>query len=92
MPYHLQGKASSTMFAKHYLHCPSVQTIHAQPKTRYMAATSLWTSRKNLKTNLLQVDCQNLLSTVLLQVAFTSCNKSANERCNKSTCNTLFAT
>ena len=33
-----------------------------------------------LSTDLLQVDCQNLLSTGLLQVVSTSCNKSANEK------------
>ena len=30
--------------------------------------------------NLLQVDCQNLLSTGLLQVVLTSCNKFANDK------------
>ena len=32
-----------------------------------------------LSTDLLQVDCPNLLSTVLLQVVSTSCNKFAND-------------
>ena len=31
-------------------------------------------------TDLLQVDCQNLLSTGLLQVVSTSCNKSVNDK------------
>ena len=30
--------------------------------------------------DLLQVDCQNLLSTAFLQVVSTSCNKSANDK------------
>ena len=33
-----------------------------------------------LMTRLLQVDCKNLLSTDLLQVVSTSCNKSANDK------------
>ena len=33
-----------------------------------------------LSTNFLQVDCQNLLSTGLLQVNSTSCNKFANDK------------
>ena len=33
-----------------------------------------------LSIDLLQVDCQNLFSTGLLQVVSTSCNKSANEK------------
>ena len=33
-----------------------------------------------LSTDLMQVDCQNLLSTSLLQVVSTSCNKSANDK------------
>ena len=33
-----------------------------------------------LTTSLLQVDCQNLLSTGLLQVVSTRCNKSANDK------------
>ena len=33
--------------------------------------------------DLLQDDCQNLLSTGLLQVVSTSCNKSAKTSCNK---------
>ena len=33
-----------------------------------------------LSTDLLQVDCQNLLPTGLLQVVSTSCNKSANDK------------
>ena len=35
--------------------------------------------RSKLSTDLLQVDCQNLLSTGLLQVVSTSCNQSAND-------------
>ena len=31
-------------------------------------------------TDLLQVDCQNFLSTGLLQVVSTSCNKSGNDK------------
>ena len=33
-----------------------------------------------LSTDLLQVDCQNLLSISLLQVVSTSCNKSTNDK------------
>ena len=33
-----------------------------------------------LTASLLQVDCQNLLSTGLLQVVSKSCNKSANDK------------
>ena len=36
-----------------------------------------------LSTDLLQVDCQNLLFTGLLQVVSTSCNKSANDKLQK---------
>ena len=35
--------------------------------------------RSKLSTDLLQVDCQNLLSTGLLQVVSTSCNQSTND-------------
>ena len=41
-----------------------------------VTACSRYASR-NLLTDLLQVDCQNLLSTGLLQVLSTSCDKSA---------------
>ena len=34
---------------------------------------------KTLSTNLLQVDCQNFLSSGLLQVVSTSCNMSVND-------------
>ena len=35
---------------------------------------------KSVATDVLQVDCQDLLSTGLLQVASTSCNKSATDK------------
>ena len=50
-----------------------------------MACDSLlMTSCGKLLTCLFQVHCQNLLFTALLQVVLTSCNKSANNRFNKS--------
>ena len=36
----------------------------------------LTTTCSKLSTDMMQVDCQNLLSTGLLQIALTSCNKS----------------
>ena len=53
-----------------------------------MACDSLIVDDKTvakLSTDLLQVDCQNLLSTGLLQVVSTSCNKSANDKLQKVT-------
>ena len=44
-----------------------------------------------LSTDLLQVDCQNLLSTGLLQVVSASCNKSANDKLQKPDFNGLVA-
>ena len=37
-----------------------------------------------LSTDLFQVDCESLLSTGLLQVVSTSCNKSANDKLQKT--------
>ena len=39
-----------------------------------------WQLNSKLSTDLLQSDCQILLSTGLLRVVWTSCNKSANDR------------
>ena len=57
-----------------------------------MACDSLLTTSL-LQVLLLQVDSQNVLSTSLLQVVSTCCNKSANDKCcNKPDFNKLVAT
>ena len=42
------------------------------------------TSLLQVAMDLLQVDCQNFLSTDLLQVVSTSCNKSANGKLQRT--------
>ena len=63
-----------------------------------MACDSLLIAVVKFSTDLLQVDCQNLLSTGFLQVVSTSCNKSTNDKLQlvhskkRTTCSGLMKT
>ena len=67
--------------------------LQADTRIRSQLATACWRQVCcKLSTDLLQIDCQNLLSTGLLQVGSTSCNKSANNKLQQVWFNELVAT
>ena len=57
-----------------------LQQVHSHPATDFLQLANIRMRLHGVTTNLLRVDCQNLLSTGLLQVVSTSCNKSANDK------------